>query len=473
MSRPRSPHHERLAKRAKALLKSLRAGDRAAAARLRDHHPRAGDLDLDAILASPWKLADAQLTLAREHGQPSWPQLVARLESIPADACDDQVHPHVQLLAAFQRHVGRPTAPVPVADWIRHEADTLLALHAAGDPDACAPLRFHVAELRELPDPGILARSLTEADALDTLARAYWFRDWDHARGRDATVDPTFEATADAVVHGDLTTLDRLLAESPDLVTQTSPFGHGATLLHYTSANGVESRRQRTPRNLVDIARRLLDAGAKVDATCDAYGGGDHQTTLYLTLSSGHPADAGLQIPLVDVLLDAGANVEGVQQDGTPLLTALAFGYRDTARHLVSRGARIRNLVQAAGLGDLDAVRAWIDDPDQTHVDVYGNRIEGLERLRNEALMLAARHGEPAIARVLLEAGADANTTMPHERTPLHWAAYGGDVHLIDTLLEFGADAGKVETYYNATPADWAREGGHAELEARLREAAG
>jgi len=472
LSHPRSPHHERLAKQAKALLKSLRAGDRATAARFRDHHPRAGDLDLDAILATPWKLADAQLTLAREHGQPSWPKLVARLDALPPGARDDQIHPHVRLLESFQRRVGRPTSPVPVADWIRHEAATLLTLHAADDPDASPPLRFHVHELRELPDADILARPLSEPEALDTMARAYWFRDWDHAQGRDATVDPAFESAADAVVHGDLATLDALLSEHPALATQTSPFGHGATLLHYTSANGVESWRQRTPRNLVDIARRLLAAGAAVDAVCDAYGGGQHQTTLYLALSSGHPADAGLQVPLVDVLLDAGSEVEGVQGDGTPLVTALAFGYRDTARHLVTRGARIRNLVQAAGLGDLEAVRAWVGDPEQVYVDVYGKRIEGLDRLRNEALLLAARHGEPAIARVLLEAGADANTTMPHKRAPLHGAAYGGNVELIDTLLEFGADAGKVETYYDATPADWAREGGHAELEARLREAA-
>jgi len=37
---------------------------------------------------------------------------------------------------------------------------------------------------------------------------------------------------------------------------------HHATLLHYVGANGIESFRQKTPANAVDIARLLLDAGA-------------------------------------------------------------------------------------------------------------------------------------------------------------------------------------------------------------------
>ena len=79
---------------------------------------------------------------------------------------------------------------------------------------------------------------------------------------------------ADAVVGGDLALLARLLAEHPGLTRDRSPYGHGSTLLHYVSANGVEIRRQRTPANIVRIARRLLDAGSDVDALSGAYGGG-------------------------------------------------------------------------------------------------------------------------------------------------------------------------------------------------------
>jgi hypothetical protein len=57
---------DQLRKQAKELVRAAQAGDEDALARL-------GDL--------PPKLASAQLTLAREHGFPSWPALVHALEA--------------------------------------------------------------------------------------------------------------------------------------------------------------------------------------------------------------------------------------------------------------------------------------------------------------------------------------------------------------------------------------------------------
>src|SRR6185436_6709639 len=87
-----------------------------------------------------------------------------------------------------------------------------------------------------------------------------------------------FETVADAICNGDVKTLKRLLAEEPQLIHSRSTREHKATLLHYVSANGVEGYRQKTPRNIVEITKVLLDAGAEVDAEADVYGGGS--TTL-------------------------------------------------------------------------------------------------------------------------------------------------------------------------------------------------
>ena len=57
---------------------------------------------------------------------------------------------------------------------------------------------------------------------------------------------------------------------------------HHATLLHYVAANGVEDFRQQSPPNAVTGARRLLEAGAEVDALADTYDGGWWQTTMNL-----------------------------------------------------------------------------------------------------------------------------------------------------------------------------------------------
>jgi hypothetical protein len=117
-----------------------------------------------------------------------------------------------------------------------------------------------------------------------------------------------FEAAADAIVSGDLVTLERLLREQPDLIRARSTREHRATLLHYVSANGVEGYRQKTPKNAVAVARLLLRAGAEVDAAADVYGGGC--TTLGLVATSQHPLRAGVQNDLIDVLLEHGARLD-------------------------------------------------------------------------------------------------------------------------------------------------------------------
>ena len=60
--------------------------------------------------------------------------------------------------------------------------------------------------------------------------------------------------------------LKKLLREDPELIRARSTREHRATLLHYVSANGVESYRQKTPKNIVRITKLLLDAGAEAKA---------------------------------------------------------------------------------------------------------------------------------------------------------------------------------------------------------------
>src|SRR5882762_3608994 len=109
------------------------------------------------------------------------------------------------------------------------------------------------------------------ADAQFFVARGHGFASWPkfakHLEGLARVNSPVsnFEAAVDAIVSGDLATLDKLLSENPELVRTRSTREHRSTLLHYVSANGIEDFRQKTPPNIVAITRLLLQAGADVN----------------------------------------------------------------------------------------------------------------------------------------------------------------------------------------------------------------
>ena len=266
-----------------------------------------------------------------------------------------------------------------------------------------------------------------------------------------------FWQAVEAIATGDEPGLRALLQAHPGLIHERAPFAHQATLLHYVAANGVEV--QRAPGNAPAIARILLEAGAEADAVAPVYGASD--TTLCLTVTSVHPYLAGVQASLVDVLADHGARIDGVAGDGAPLGCALLFGYREAAERLVLRGARVDNLIYAAGLGRTDVVRhmlatgAGTDRIVRRTDDRAGRFSFPVARdadAREVALIVAAMHGRLTAVRALLDGGVDANATPYCRQSALHYAAY--------TSL--------ADTQTHQTPAQWARELGNSAIAERL-----
>jgi ankyrin repeat protein len=350
------------------------------------------------------------------------------------------------------------------------QAESLLAGQRAGDGTALDLFhRKHPRFLDEkikwlpkfIPDDEIGAATLSLDDARLAIARSYDFLDWPslaayvEAVGREGPV-LEFESAVEAVVGGDLAALAQALRRDPGLVRARSnrvccfdPPVHRATLLHYVAANGVEAHRQRTPANAVNIARALLEAGAEPDALADMYGA--ECTPMSMLVSSSHPAEAGVQVPLVEVLLEFGADIEGrgTRKWGGPLSTALIFGKTDAAKALAQRGARV-DLPAAAGLGLIDQAAALLAAADAL--------------ARHRALSLAAQQGHAAIIGLLLDAGEDPNRYNPESNhphtTPLHQAVLGGHEAVVRLLVARGARLDMRDTIWHSTPLGWALHGG-------------
>ncbi len=364
----------------------------------------------------------------------------------------------------------------------RKQAGELLEAYRAGDSAAIRCIRQNHPRFldpripwlpKNLPDSEIQSAGLEIADAQLVIARWYDFQDWSalaeyvEAVTREGSPVCRFESAVEAVIAGDLATLQSLLREDPELirarstrVTKFDPPVHRATLLHYVGANGVEGYRQKTPGNAVDVTRLLLGAGAEVDALADMYGG--QYTTMCMLVSSSPPAEAGVQVALIDTLVDFGAAVEarGSEKWGSPLMTALAFGFRAAAEALVRRGARVDNIAASAGLGRLADARQLLaaSSPESRH----------------RALALSAQQGHADIVRLLLDAGEDPNRYNPEgnhsHTTPLHQAALAGHGEVVRLLVERGARLDIKDTIYQGTPLDWAVYARRAEIERYLRD---
>lgn len=325
---------------------------------------------------------------------------------------------------------------------------------------------------KRLSEAEMEAAPIGPDEARLTLAHWYSFRDWAALQewvvevGRPGSAIGAFERAVDAVIGGDAGVLRKMLAERPELVRARStrvtchdPAVHGATLLHYIGANGVEGYRQRTPANAVEIAKILLEAGAEADALAWMYGG--ECATLPMLVSSSWPAEAGLQVALAETLLDYGAAVNGTGKGPwvSPLMTALVFGFVETGRALVRRGASVSTLAAAAGLGLVSDVKAGMPEASETD--------------RHRALALAAQLGEVEVVRVLVEAGEELSRFNPEgfhaHGTPLHHAAAGGHLAVVRLLVEAGAGRDIQDKLWHSTPLGWAEYCGKPEVAAYLR----
>lgn len=313
----------------------------------------------------------------------------------------------------------RPQLPVRTDAWIRDVANFAQ---------------------EKLPDGSKLS------DAQLVIARSHGFPSWPefvrHIRKATDTNSPEakFEAAADAIVTGDAPALKQLLREHPGLARQRSTREHRATLLHYCSANGVEGYRQKTPKNIVEIARILLEAGAEVDAGAEVYGG--DCTTLGLAATSVHPEKAGVQEELMQMLLDHGAvmNKSGITGGRHSLIRGcLANGRPRAARWLAERGAKL-DLEAAAGTGRLDVVKTFFDS--NGHLKAPATQ-QDLQR----GFVWACGYGHEDVVEFLLAHGADLEDDAGSEEPPLHMAVVGASLSIVKLLIARGSSLDQLNGY--------------------------
>jgi ankyrin repeat protein len=347
--------------------------------------------------------------------------------------------------------------PESVNPWLQAEAAVV-----KGDVDTLEAMLRKLADTNPGPMQstwsGGLRPDYSPFDARAIIVKEHGFANWEAfeafaevMKDRRSPV-AQFERAADAIADGDIATLERLLRDNPGLIRARSTRLHNSTLLHYVGANGVENFRQRTPKNAVDVARVLLDAGADINATAGLYDRGS--TTLGLIATSLHPVQAGVQNELMALFLERGATagIPGPSTAWSSLINGChANGRGDAALFLAGRApAGALDLEAAAGTGRLDIVRTFFTpDTNRQDADFARQLIDGFT--------WACEFGRTEVVEFLLQQGVDVGARLKHNgQTGLHWAAYGGHADTLRVILRHNPPIDAKDHKFEGTALGWA-----------------
>jgi ankyrin repeat protein len=266
----------------------------------------------------------------------------------------------------------------------------------------------------------------------------------------------------DAVMRADREAVRTLLQQKID-VNAGQP--DGTTALHWA-----------VRRDDVELAQMLIRAGARVDAAT-RYG----VTPLYLASLNGNAAaiDALLRggadpntatpggetalmtaartgkVEAVSLLLGKGAAVNAKEsvRGQTALMWAVLENHPAVASLLLAKGADINaQTVVSVPDGTTGAPQATSGDIGAHGPGIYRSRAVPSPSGGMSPLLFAAREGNLAMARLLVDAGAEVNRPAANGTAPIVVAITNNHIELAMFLLDKGADLDAADPFYKRTP---------------------
>jgi ankyrin repeat protein len=443
---PLRPSLQLLTNLARQLRKAHAAGDATAAERFRAHHPRFSTWQAEQISRNPMTLRDAQLVIAREYGFEHWAAMKAHVISRQgAAASDSSIRALIDAaargdIASLESALNSNPESINVLGGDDRKANQFntTALHraSAGGHLAAVELLLNRGADPDIRDEG------DNATALHFAAE----------RGSLPIVQLLIQRGADVNGYGDLHGWDVIGWATLHQETHTD-------VAEYLLKNGAQHNIfTAVAMGDVESIRRLAEVSRDVmDKPMAIWEG--RRRPLHLAVRKKQAA-------VIPVLLDLGADIDAADTDNlTPLDYAALEGYAEATSILLERRARV-NLPAAFALGRQDLIDGFMKAAPDTLKP--GQPWAGL-------IELASGSASASVIESLLSNGASVNVRVDSSMfgtksyTPLHSAAWTGNLEAIRVLVRHGAELGARDGTYNATPAEWADYAGRKEAAELLR----
>ncbi len=209
-------------------------------------------------------------------------------------------------------------------------------------------------------------------------------------------------------------------------------------LLQHGATPSAEAMLKATLAGRADYVQSLLAAGGTPKATGEfpapGFASGPRRGTLLIAAAERGYTD------IVDLLLEAGANINAVDENGrSALLRCIVNGRLAMAQKLIEAGADVTlrsrvgttALMAAARQGNLRLYR---------HIVSKGGQEADTNNYGETMLMYAAMGGHCELIHHLAAHGADIRAQAGDHATALHYAIEGGHYEAAKLLLELGAD---------------------------------
>jgi Ankyrin repeats (3 copies) len=395
----------------------------------------------------------------------------------------------------------------PNLEQYKKQAKDLLKNSKAGDPEALRRMQEYHRSGKVRPDSP-RAHTLTLADAQFVIAREHGFDSWPKfvrqiaISSGENSLDAVWKSAEDAVVTGDLQTLERLLREHPQLLREQQPRSSwlGGLTPDYSAGDArtiiVRNHDFENWDQFVSYAVALKDPASSVgrfERAVDAIVSGDavslerllHQSPELIRMRSlrrhhsmllhyvGANGVEGFRqrtppnaVQIAQILLDAGADVDAVSDmygGGSTTLGLVATSIHPKQAGVLhplidvflARGAR----VDAQGAGN-------------SHLLVNGCLANG----RNDAAEFLAGRGAPldlegaaGVGRLDVvrsffnpDGSLKDTATTAQMKDGFTWACEYGRTEVVEYLLDRGIDAAELLLRpHGQTGLHWAAHGGH------------